>query len=150
VLHELDAGAVGEQIPQQALQQRRDSAQPLADERDGQLDAKQDGEAGPRHGAAGLGQVDRQHHLVHDELADPEHRQRDDRPGDPEHQDPDHIARVGLPHHPEQLGQVLERLEPLAPAAVRRRRHAAAPVAADDGVLEREGHPGKVSASGKR
>ena len=48
VLHQLDAGAVGEQVAQQALQQGGDAAQPLAHQRDGQLDAQQHAEPGPR------------------------------------------------------------------------------------------------------
>ena len=40
VLHQLDAGPVGEQVAQQALEQGGDPAQPLAHQRDGQLDAR--------------------------------------------------------------------------------------------------------------
>ncbi len=145
MLHQLDAGAVGEQVAQEALQQRRHPAQPFAHQRDRQLDAEQHGEPGPGDGAARLGQVDGENHLVHDELADPEHRQRDQRPGDPQQKDPDDVARVGVPDHSKQLGKVPERLEPLAPGAVRRRRHPPSAVAANDGVLEGEGHSIKVS-----
>jgi hypothetical protein len=143
VLHQLDAGPVGEQVPQQALQQRRHPAQPFAGQRDRQLDAEQDGQPGPGDGPARLRQIDGEHHLVHDELPDPQHRQRNDRSGDPQQKDPDHVARVGVPHHSKQLGQVPERLESLAPGDVRRGRHAASAVAADHRVLERKGHAGK-------
>ena len=68
-----------------------------------------------------------------------------DRSGHPQQKDPDDVGRVGVPHHSEQLGEMPQRLEPLAPGAVRRRRHAASSVAADDGVLEGKGHSRKVS-----
>ena len=74
---------------------------------------------GPRHRPARLRHGDGVHHLVHDELADPEHRQRNGRARHPQQKDPDDVARVGVPHHPEQLGQVPQRLEPLAPGDVR-------------------------------
>ena len=47
VAHELDAGAVGEEIAQQALEQRGEPAQPLAHQRDAQLEREQLGEPRP-------------------------------------------------------------------------------------------------------
>ena len=96
-------------------------------------------------GSAAVVQVDRLDHSVHDELPDPEHRQRHRRAGDPEQQNPDHVAGLGLPHHPEQLGQVPERLEPLPPADVRRGCVPASAVSSYHRVLEGERHLLKVS-----
>ena len=50
------------------------------------------------------------HHLVHDQLADPEHRQRHQRARHPQHQDAGHVARLGAPHQPEQPRHVPQRL----------------------------------------
>jgi hypothetical protein len=87
-------------------------------------------------------------HLVHDELADPEYGKRDRGAGHPQEKDPQDVARVRFPDHSEQLGEVPQGLEPLPPGDVGRRGHAAASVAANDGVLEGKGHPRKVSGVG--
>ncbi len=140
VLHQLDAGPVGEEVAQETLQQGGDPAQPLAHHRDRQLDPDQHGQPLPGHRPAAAVQGDGVDHLVHDELADPEHAQRHRRAGHPEQQDPDDVARLGLPHHPEQLGQVAQGLEPLAPGDGGGNRATAAPVAADHRVLKRKSH----------
>ena len=107
VPHELDAGPVGEQVAQQALEQRGDAAQPFADEGDARARAPAARQTAPIHRAARLRRADRLHHLVDDELPDPEHRQRHQRPGDPQQQDPGDVARLGPPHQPEQRGTCL-------------------------------------------
>ena len=50
VSHELHAGAIGEEVAQQALEQRGDPRQPLTDQGDGQLD----GRAARRCGVHGI------------------------------------------------------------------------------------------------
>ncbi len=145
VAHQLDAGAVGEEIAQQALEQRRHAAEAFAHERDAELQGEQLAEPHPGDGAAGTDHRDRLDHLVHDQLADPEHRERHQRPGQPQQQDADDVPGLGLPHHPQQTRQMAQRLEALPPGDVDVFRPAAAgAVGADDGVLQREGHQGKV------
>ena len=51
--HELDAGLIGEQVPQQALEQRRDPRERLADEGHRELERQQLDEPPPVHRAAG-------------------------------------------------------------------------------------------------
>ncbi len=145
MLHQLNAGAIGEEVAQETLQQRRHPAQPFADQGDRQLDPDQEAEPGPGDWPAAVVQVDRVDHPVHDELPDPEHRERHRRAGDAEQKNTDHVAGLGLPHHAKQLGQVPEGLEPLPPADVGGERGPASAVSSYNGVSEREGHAIKVS-----
>ena len=123
VAHELDAGLVGEEIAEQALEQRGEARQALAHQRDGELEREQLAQPGPvdaRHAPARR-QPDRAHHLVHDQLADPQHRERNERARHPERQDARDVPRLGAPHQPQQPRHVTERLEARAPARTGRR-----------------------------
>ncbi|MEA2712737.1 MAG: hypothetical protein QOK27_698, partial [Gemmatimonadales bacterium] len=55
------------------------------------------------------------------------------------------VARLALPHHAEQPGQVSQGLEALAPGDIGIRERPATTVTANHRVLERKGHLIKVS-----
>ena len=119
VPHQLDAGAVGEEIAQQALEQRREPGQPLAHQRDRELERQQLAEPRPVHRAAAARHADRAHHLVHDQLADPEHRERHERARDPQHQDAGDVARLACATPAaSSRGTCRSACEPLAPAGL--------------------------------
>ena len=92
--HQLDAGAVGEEIAEEALEQRRDPGQSLTGQGNRHFDREQLDESRPVDGRAGARDVDGVDHLVHDQLADPEHGERNDRSRNPEQQDRQHVARL--------------------------------------------------------
>jgi hypothetical protein len=141
VAHQLHAGAIGEEVAEQALQQRRHPGETLAHHGDAQLARQQLAQPGPGHDAARCRQGDRVHHLVYDQLADPEHRERHQRAEHPEDQDPHHVPGLRLPHQLEQPGEMAEGLQPFLPRHLAVLRPAAsAGVGADHGMLERQGH----------
>ena len=116
VLHQPHADSVGEQVAQQALEQRGEPRQSLAPDRDGELEHHQAAEMPPVHLSARGPRLHRGDHAVDDQLADPQHRQRDERPHRAQHEDARGVATVGLEHQLEEWRDVLERLEPFAPA----------------------------------
>ena len=119
VAHQLDAGSIREQVAEQALEQRREPGQPLADQCDDELDGEELDESFPVHWRARAGQTHRMHDFVHDELADPEHGERNERAGDPEEENRQDVARLGGPYQLEQSRDVLHGLEALAPSRSR-------------------------------
>ena len=112
------ADAVREQIAEQTLVQRGSPTQGLAEDRYHELRPQQQSQPFPGGIPLSHGCYD----LVHDQLADPEHRERHDRAHGAQHEDGDHVAGLGGPYQPEEPGQMFERLKPLTPARWRVRR----------------------------
>ncbi len=78
VAHELHAGAVGEEIAEQALEQRRNPREALAHQCDDELDHEQLHQPLPIDGTTRTRHAHRMDHLIDDQLADPEDGKRDE------------------------------------------------------------------------
>ncbi len=116
VAHEVDARAIGKEITQEALEQRRAPGQPFPGQCDRELDTEQLSEPHPVHGRPRAGESNGVHDLVHDQLADPQHRERNERARDPQEQDGDHIPRLAVPYQPQQSRHVPHRFQSFAPS----------------------------------
>jgi hypothetical protein len=102
---------IGEQVAEQRLGERGRAGEDLADDHDGQLEEHRV----PEWRAGRAGQAAEDHDLVDDQLGRPERRHGDEGPQQSQH---DHRAResaMRLPDEVQELGQVTERGQSLAP-----------------------------------
>ena len=118
MLHQPHADAVREQVAEQALEQRRQPGEPFSRHGDAQLEPHEPAQVPPVHRRpppAGRAHPHRGDHPVDDQLADPQDREGHERADRPQHENRHGVAAVGLVHELQQRGDVLQRLEPLAP-----------------------------------
>src|SRR5262245_32225032 len=132
--HEIDTGAIGKQVAKQTFEQRGEPGEALSYHGNGKLDSQEHAKVTPGK----LPLLDGANDLVHDELANPKHRNRDAGPYHPEQQDADDIFGLGAPDQLEQRSEMTDRAESLSPTRRRRIRLSAAEVRAYNRMGERQ------------
>jgi hypothetical protein len=110
VAHQAHARHVREEVAEQTLDERGGAGQRLAHDREHDFDRHEP----PQPREVCFGRAPERHHLVNDELADPQHGHGDEGAHEPERDHPGRHAAVRVPDEFDEGRDVAERLDPLA------------------------------------